>query len=925
MPISGIRAVNFLGFIILSNIHLCKWQQFSTKFLTAVVAYYFILKVWQVVTNSIFVNMKYSFLGSIFLLLFSISNAQPASPTSAEIFAQIKKLNMLGSVLYIAAHPDDENNTLLPYLAKEKLYRTAYLSITRGDGGQNLIGSEQGVELGLIRTQELLAARRIDGSEQYFTRAYEFGYSKSAEESLKFWDKEKILADVVWVIRQYQPDIIINRFPPDARGGHGHHTASAILADEAFIAAADPKRFPEQFNYGVKPWQAKRLLWNGFNFGGVNTTNEPDALKIDAGIYNPLLGKSYGEIGGEARSMHKSQGEGRPRRRGEVIESFTTTGGPVAKTDLMEGITTDWSRIDGAGNIQAAISEVINTFNFFQPELSVPALIKIYQSIKKLNAENWRDKKLTELQNIIEACAGLFSEAVTQQEYAVQGDTLKLVFNFNNRSNLNALVKNITVVTSTQIMQEKLATVKRDSNTTTVIYLGETRKPEIDSAVQLQLLNNKNVVVNHILKLNDYAPRSEPYWLASSMRQGYFDVINQYLIGQAESLPAYNARFTINLEGQDFLVDRPVQYKVTDQVRGEVYQPLIIIPKVNVAVSPTLVLSNVKSSVNGKVTTYSPTLTLNYKSNIDATNVPLSVIMQNGFATDVVKNKMVNLQKGATYSIPVKVKDVYYEGARKYIDPVVSLKLDGREVNFTQNFKTIRYDHIPTLHYFYRDNLKVVDDEIKIVGKKVGYINGAGDKVADAVTALGFDMTILNEQDLTLQNLEKFDAIIIGVRAHNIYEYLTTKNEVLNQYVFSGGNLIVQYIRSNAVGNKRIKVGPYPFTVSNQRVAEEDAAVKFLLPNHSALNYPNKITAKDFDGWVQERSTYQMDQSGAEFERLLAMNDTGEKESNGSLAIAKYGKGNVSYVSLVLFRQLPAGISGAYRLLANLIALPQNK
>src|ERR1700712_2233896 len=285
----------------------------------------------------------------------------PKTYTSSEILLQLKKLNVLGSVLYIAAHPDDENTRLLAYLANEKLYRTGYLSLTRGDGGQNLIGDEQGIDLGLIRTQELIAARRIDGAEQYFTRAYEFGFSKSADESLRIWGKEKILSDVVWVIRKFQPDIIIKRFPPDARAGHGHHAASAILADEAFSAAADPNKFPEQLKYGVQPWQAKRILWNTFNFGGTNTTSE-DQLKIDIGGYNPLIGKSYGELGGEARTMHKSQGEGRPKRRGQSFEYFARTGGAPLQNDLMDGVVTDWKRIPGGESIQSVINTIINDY-----------------------------------------------------------------------------------------------------------------------------------------------------------------------------------------------------------------------------------------------------------------------------------------------------------------------------------------------------------------------------------------------------------------------------------------------------------------------------------------------------------------------------------------------------------------------------------
>src|SRR6185437_6733885 len=382
----------------------------------------------------------------VFTLIFSLFafSQSPETFTSSEIFQQIKKLNVLASVLYVAAHPDDENNALLPYLAKEKLYRTAYLSLTRGDGGQNLIGDEQGIELGMIRTEELLAARKVDGAEQYFSRAYEFGFSKSAAEALRIWDKEKILSDVVWVIRNYQPDVIIRRFPPDKRAGHGHHAASAILAQEAFTAAADPTKFPEQFKYGVKLWQAKRILWSTYNFGGNNTTSD-DQLKIDIGGYNPLIGKSYGELGGEARTMHKSQGEGRPRRRGESYEYFVTTGGDPAKKDLMDGIVTDWTRLPGGEAIETMIKDIISKYNIAQPDLSVPALVKLYQAIKALPEGNWRNKKLDEVEQIIVECSALYVEATSSQSQVVQGGNLNINFNLIKREDVNASLKNISV------------------------------------------------------------------------------------------------------------------------------------------------------------------------------------------------------------------------------------------------------------------------------------------------------------------------------------------------------------------------------------------------------------------------------------------------------------------------------------------------
>ena len=853
----------------------------------------------------------------IFFFSVSLRAQTPATANSADIYSQLKKLNVLGSILYIAAHPDDENNGLLPYFAKEKLYRTGYLSLTRGDGGQNLIGSEQGIDLGLIRTQELLAARAMDGAEQFFSRAYEFGFSKSAAEALRIWDHDKILSDVVWVIRQYQPDVIIKRFPPDARAGHGHHAASAILADEAFTAAADPKRFPEQFKYGVKPWQAKRILWNIFNFGGNNTTSD-DQLKIDVGGYNALIGKSYGEIGGEARSMHKSQGEGRPRRRGQIFEYFLNTGGEAPKGDLMDGIVTDWKRLEGGESIQLLINEVTRNFSFDKPELSVPALVKLYQSIKALPQGNWRNKKLVETQKIIEACSALFTEAVTAEETAAQGDTLRVSFNFNNRSNVPVVVNKLTVVSAQTLLPQKFAGVQQDETSTHLFFAGASQKALLDSQVAISLTINKNVSIDHSFKMDDNVPLSQPYWLENGIKQGYFDVQNQLLIGDAESKPNYIARFNVQIAGQDFTIERPVQYKYVDPVKGELYEPLTIIPKVTVYISPTIVLNNVVPATNAG-------LRVNYVSNIDASNVPVSLTLQNGSGTGVIKDVPMNFKKGVSGSIPVKVKEVYYKGQSHYIQPVLSLQLNGKEELFNQNLMTIKYDHIPFINYFYHDYLKVIDDEIKVVGKKVGYIIGAGDKVPDALTAMGYEVKFIDETDLTVDNLKQFDAVIVGVRAHNIYEYLSNKTEVLNRYVQNGGNLIVQYMKSNQVGSKRIKVGPYPFSVSNVRVTDENAKVTLLLPNHPAFNYPNKITTKDFDGWVQERSTYQAEQADEHYERLITMNDEGDKPGSGSLVIAKYGKGNFAYVSLVLFRQLPAGVPGAYRLMANLIGLPKNK
>ncbi len=809
--------------------------------------------------------------------LWVVSNAQsPTASTNADIYEQLKKLKVLGSVLYVAAHPDDENNGFLPWLAKEKHYRTAYLSLTRGDGGQNLIGSEQGVELGMIRTQELLAARKIDGSEQYFSRAFEFGFCKNASEALRIWGKEKILSDVVWLIRQYQPDIIITRFPGDARAGHGHHAASSLLANEAFTAAADSTKFPEQFQYGVKPWQAKRILWNTFSFGSINTTAE-DQFKVEVGGFNPALGKSYGEIGGEARSMHKSQGEGRPRRRGEFFEYFKTTGGTAPTKELLDGVNTQWSRLNGGDAIASAIDNIISQFSFEHPSLSVPALVQLYSAVKALIPSVWRTKKLQEIQDIIESCSGLFSEAFTAQQFVPQGDSLKFNCFVNQRCAAN-------------------------------IRLVGIRTKGWDTSFNISPKINQNLSFPHTIVVANNEKISQPYWLEQPLDGGSFHVADQRLIGKAENDPAFVVQFKVQIEGTNFIIERPINYKTVDPARGEIYQPLVIIPKVELNYTK----ENVVAMNGAKVP-----VGIHFKSNVQDSN---RYHIQQRFSPQwSFSPNELNIP---AFDHTENTWEGYFTPKTKGIDSSEVAHLWTDKGDYNGYTKSIQYDHIPTITYFPKAKTNLVQLSVKTVGKKIGYLIGAGDKIPDALTQMGYEVTMLKEADLQPQVLKQFDAIITGIRAYNLNEYLTTKHDMLMNYVKNGGNLIVQYAKSNQVGSKPIKMGPYPFVVNSlSRVTEEDATVHFLLPNHPLLNFPNKITPKDFEGWTQERSTYQAEQVDSHYEALLGMKDSGDKqESNGSLITTKYGKGRFSYVSLVLFRQLPAGVPGAYRLLANLIA-----
>lgn len=855
----------------------------------------------------------------LFCLLTYFTKAQIIPPTasSSDIYQQLKKLNVLGSVLYIAAHPDDENNGLLPYLAKEKLYRTAYLSLTRGDGGQNLIGPEQGIELGMIRTHELMAARAIDGSEQYFSTAYEFGFSKSAEEALRIWDRERVLEDVVWMIRKFQPDIIVARFPGDERAGHGHHAASAIIANEAFEAAADPNKFPDQFRYGVKTWKAKRILWNTFNFGRTNTTSD-NQLKVEVGAFNPLLGKSYGELGGEARSMHKSQAEGRPRRRGEVFEYFVTTGGDTAKTDIMEGINTGWERLKvdtvlqtvttqgktssipinnkaQIDSIQLLLQQVLQQYDFKSPDKSVPSLVKLYRKIESLKTSDqlWKLQKLKELKEIIEFASALFVEAYTQQETALKGDSVRVSYFINKRSDVPMKIRSV-----------KMADYR-------------------DTLMMLYPEKNKNYVFTKVLVPIAGAEVTQPYWLRQpKVRDGMFTVSDQIDVGKAWNDPLYNAVFTVEIDGYTFDLKKPVLYKYVDAERGELYQPFIIVPHVELYLSPSVVLLNVKDEY-GKNRSDSM-LHVIYRSNFSQTGITTDLNIRQEAVKSIIVGEKRDYIKGQRQIVDIPISKVYNAKAPvKYLEATMRiLNTDGKAMNFSDYFKTIKYDHIPNIHYAFRDYVKVIDTEIRVRGKKIGFIPGSGDVMPDALKQMGYEVKILDDASVTDEGLKDLDAIVTGVRAYNIHEWLTGKYDVMMRYVQNGGNLIVQYNR-NQGGVSAPKIGPYPFQITTTRVAEEDAAVKFVLPQHPVLNFPNKISDIDFTDWIQERSTYQADQFTGKYEAPLGMNDKGEKESTGSLITTKYGKGNFAYVSLVMFRQLPAGNPGAFKLLANLIALPK--
>jgi len=792
----------------------------------------------------------------------------PKSYTSSEILLQLKKLNVLGSVLYVAAHPDDENTRLLAYLANEKLYKTAYLSLTRGDGGQNLIGDEQGIDLGLIRTQELLAARRIDGAEQFFTRAYDFGFSKNPEEALRIWNHDKILYDVVKVIRMNRPDIIICRFPTTGEGGHGHHTASAILAQEAYEAAADATKFTDQLTGNITTWKAKRLLWNTFNFGSTNTQKE-DQFKIDAGVYNPLLGKTYGEIASLSRSQHESQGFGVPAQRGAAVEYFLTIKGDAPVNELLDGINTTWNRI-GQQEVSKILDSIISNYDVNSPEKSVKGLFYLQSQVEKIQDENfWKQKKLKEINQLIMACSGIYAEATATEEKIVEYDSTTINLNLFSRTKLSVI------------------DVEASYNQK-VFSLGN-------------VVSNKSVNQTKTVFFNGSHDISEPYWLRYGKSEGSFNVPDSLFTGAPQNTPI-EVEFTCKIDGQFIRFKKPLQYKYTDPVKGEFYQPIVIVPKITIRPETNVLVSSNEDHVftNVELMAFAKTgdnATKLVRKSTSATQTVQNDLYENlSFKKNEKENQAISLTNGVNLLEVVEGDKIYNE-----------------------QLHTIQYDHIPHINYYTIAQVKLVIEKIKIGGKKIGYIEGAGDKVSESLSQIGYIVTTIRKEDITKSNLKQFDAVVTGVRAYNTNEWLNDVYDVMMDYVKNGGVLLVQYNTSNQLGPVKAKIAPYPFNITRNRVTDENAKMNILVPDHPVFNAPNKITDLDFNGWIQERSIYHAGDVDSNYVKLLSSKDPSEVENDGSLIVANYGKGRFIYTGISFFRQLPAGVTGAYKLFANLL------
>jgi len=802
----------------------------------------------------------------------------PKKPSSAEIYESIQKLNFLGSVLYVAAHPDDENTQLISYFANNIHARTAYISLTRGDGGQNLIGSELRELLGVIRTQELLQARRIDGGEQFFTRANDFGFSKHPDETFEIWDKEQVLSDLVYVIRKFQPDVIINRFDHRSPGTtHGHHTASAILSVEAFDLVNDRSRFPEQLK-SASVWQPARLFFNTswWFYGSQEKFEKADKsrlFQLDIGSFYPVLGVSNSEIAAQSRSRHSSQGFGSTAVRGSSMEYLEILKGKQPEKDIFEGIDTSWNRVKGGKPIGEILGKVEKEFDFKNPSASIPDLIRAYQLIQGLEDQHWKKIKSEEIKNIITACAGLFLEVVSASQAAVTGETIDLKIESINRSDLN-------------------------------IELNSIRLGDKTISISSELVNNQDLIISETYQIPD-EKNTSPYWLEEKGTLGMYKVSDQKLIGLPETPDSNNALFNLNIGGQEFDIERPIVYKYNDPAKGETYKPFAIVPQASVNVEEKVLIFGTGTSQR---------VAVKVKSFTDKLNGYLGLKTPSEWRTSPELQEVSMNSKGEEKIFWFEVTPPQGQDEAELIP---QLKIGSKIID--KQLIEINYEHIPEQKVLLSGSAKIVKLDIRKKGDKIGYIMGAGDSVPENLRQIGYEVEFISPQNITAENLKNYDAVVLGIRAFNVVEALKYKNRILFEYVENGGNLIVQYNVDRGLLTEEI--APYGLQLSRDRVTDENSEVKFLKPDHPVLNYPNKITERDFENWTQERGLYFPDKWDNEIEPVLSMHDRGEASTKGSLLVAKYGKGYYVYTGLSFFRELPEGVPGAYRLFANLLSL----
>ncbi len=836
---------------------------------------------------------------------------------------QLKRLQTTASAMHTGAHPDDEDSGLMAYLARKEQARTAYLSLNRGEGGQNVIGAEIFEPLGVIRTEELLQARRLDGGQQFFTSVMDYGFSKTRAEATRIWGEKETLADMVRAIRIFRPMVIISRFQGTPADGHGHHQLAGYLTPLAYKAAAHPNQFPEQIKEGLLPWQARKLyVGQGFAAAG----GEPMSVTVNTGDYDPLIGRSYAEIAAEGRSQHKSQEMGSIERRGNqfsrerLLESTVKTA--AEEKGIFDGIDTSIKGIakltgnseDGLpgrlSDLQETAEKALKEYDAYAPQKLVPTLAKgVKQSREaKDSTRNSYTKALLaekeqEFSKALQNAAGVVVDALSDTDMIVAGDSTGIAVKIFGDA---AQIKNVSLNLPIGWKVENAVEPKPTGNS----FFS---RPEVAS----------NAAYFSVAVPAGAAP-TQPYWLEKPRKNFTFDW--SATSDAVKTAPFQNqlisAAVTMEIGGVEIIVSQPVQYRYADQIRGELRRDLNVVPLVNIALDTNLLI-------------------------VPASNKPqkqrVVVSVTNNAPRQTKGSAKINLPAGWTSSPAAANFDLQKKGEKTAVAFDVTIpantkvnKYDLKAVavvnnqTYDQSMQEIAYPHIQTHRLYTGATVSTQVLDLKVAPVRVGYIIGSGDSVPAAIRRLGVPVTMLEEKDLSTGDLSQFDTIVVGIRASQVRPDYVANNGRLLDFVKNGGTLIVQYQQSEYIQNN---LAPFPAKmeavtngtqrISNVRVTDENAPVKILVPGNPIFNYPNKIVASDWDNWVQERNLYTLTALDPQYTPLLETQDEGEPPVTGGLVYAKIGKGNYVYNSYSLFRQLPVGNPGAYRLFANMLSLPK--
>ena len=803
----------------------------------------------------------------ICILILVISFPALASEPPGAIYVNLQKLASLKRVLYVAAHPDDENTRALAWFSLGEMAETAYFSLTRGDGGENLIGDELGDELGVLRTQELLAARSHDRAKQYFSRAVDFGYSKSAQESFEKWGKEEILSDLVLMIRTFRPHVIVTRFPPDERGGHGHHTASAMLALDAFDLAADSSYMSRTAKkYGT--WQTTSVYWNTSTWWteglADSVRNSPDFLSFDIGGYSPELGMSYNEIGTIARSQHKCQGFGAVIERGSRIEYFKHLKGKKLENHFFEEVDESWTSILDE-DFERSLANQLTGFDFALPEANVPGLLHILERLRGLPESEFRNEKIERCTQIIADCMGLHVELLGD-DYAFQaGEYSNVVLSALNRSSIPVTLTECEFALGNKPVNEELTT----DQPFTLEY-------------ETEML---------------FAAGFGPYWLREPHDGNVYTVEDEaFLLEPGNLFPFGIVRFGIHEVSLDLKV--PIVYKWRDPAYGERQRVMTMTPPVALVKEDQIIMAKPGERKTIRHTVHC------FRDSLRKT---LKLIVPEGWNASQTEFTLEFTKRHEEHSIEF---DIW---------PSQGAKSGTLRFEHERQWREITYDHIPTQMIMPPADFNCIVLNVEINPGKIAYINGVEDGIPEAIERMGFEVDRFDVAELSSADLSSYQSVVLGIRIYNVHPELKNFNENLYDYVEQGGNVIMQYnTASRSLRNQTF--GPVPFELSRNRVTEEDAEVTFLEPKHPILNTPNRLSSKDFDNWVQERGLYFANNWEDAYTPLFSWSDTGEAPQNGALIVTQYGKGQFVYTGISFFRELPKGVEGAYRLFANLLS-----